>query len=412
MPLTLKSRSVLSASTASQSPPAAESAQRAVFSVLVAASVCHLLNDVVQSLLPAIYPVIKATFHLDFGQIGLITLATQLTASLLQPVVGHAMDRKPAPYSLVWGMLCTLTGLLSLAFAPYYAWVLLAAGFVGIGSAIFHPESSRIARLASGGRHGLAQSLFQVGGNFGSSLGPLFAGFITAQSELVWFALIPLIAIPIQYRLGTWYKARLTNRGHAHDHHAAPQSGLSAAKIRMSIAVLLALMFSKFFYLSSISSYYTFYLIDKFHLSVRNAQYCLFVFLASVAAGTILGGPIGDRIGRKLVIWCSILGVLPFSLLLPHASLFWTIVLTVPIGIILASAFPAIVVYAQELLPGRVGLVSGLFFGLAFGMGGIGAAVLGELADRSSIAFVYQVCAFLPAIGILTALLPNLERRR
>jgi FSR family fosmidomycin resistance protein-like MFS transporter len=384
----------------------------AVFPILVVVSICHLLNDVVQSLLPAIYPTIKATFHLDFAQIGLITLSTQLTASLLQPVVGHAMDRKPAPYSLVWGMASMVCGLMALAFAPRYAWVLAAAALVGIGSAIFHPESSRVARMASGGRHGLAQSLFQVGGNAGQSIGPLLAGFITGQRNLAWFALVPMAGMVLQFRVGGWYKARLVGSGHAHDRHARTHSGLSTGKIRASIAVLLALMFSKFFYLASIGSYYTFYLIDKFHLPVRQAQYCLFVFLASVAAGTVIGGPIGDRIGRKTVIWCSILGVLPFTLILPHASLFWTVMLTLPIGLILASAFPAIIVYAQELMPGRVGLVSGLFFGFAFGMGGLGAAVLGQLADQTSIRFVYQVCAFLPAIGLLTALLPNLERKR
>jgi FSR family fosmidomycin resistance protein-like MFS transporter len=383
-----------------------------VLNVLLTVSFCHLLNDVVQSMLPAIYPFLKTTYHLDFGQIGLITLANQLTASLLQPLVGHAMDRKPAPYSLVWGMVSMLCGLLALAFAPHYWWVLMAAALIGIGSAIFHPESSRVARMASGGRHGLAQSLFQVGGNAGQALGPLFAGFIAVQRSLAWFTLVPLAGMVLQFRVGGWYKARLVNRGHAHDKHVNPHHGLSSAKIRASIAVLLALMFSKFFYLASIGSYYEFYLIGKFNLSVLNAQYCLCVFLASVAAGTIIGGPIGDRIGRKLVIWCSILGVLPFSLLLPHANLMWTIVLSVPIGVILASAFPAIIVYAQELLPGRVGLVSGLFFGFAFGMGGIGAAVLGQLADRTSIAFVYQVCAFLPAIGLMTALLPNLDRRK
>jgi MFS transporter, FSR family, fosmidomycin resistance protein len=401
--------------TASTEAPksAANRAGGAVFKVLIAVSFCHLLNDVIQSLLPAIYPVIKATYRLDFGQIGLITLANQLTASLLQPFVGHAMDRKPAPYSLVWGMASMFCGLLMLAFAPRYAWVLVAAGLVGVGSAIFHPESSRVARMASGGQHGLAQSLFQVGGNAGQSIGPLMAAFIVipgGQRSVAWFTLVALTGAIVVYRIGGWYKARLVDRGHAQDHHAAPPTGLTGARIRISVAVLLALMFSKFFYLASIGSYYTFYLIDKFHLPVRNAQYCLFVFLASVAAGTIIGGPVGDRIGRKLVIWCSILGVLPFSLLLPHASLLWTVVLSVPIGVILASAFPAIIVYAQELLPGRVGLVSGLFFGFAFGMGGIGAAVLGQLADRTSIGFVYQVCAFLPAIGLLTALLPNLER--
>ena len=393
-------------------PESKPAAGGAVFNILVVVSICHLLNDVVQSLLPAIYPTIKATFHLDFAQIGLITLSTQLTASLLQPVVGHAMDRKPAPYSLVWGMVSMVGGLMALAFAPRYAWVLAAAALVGIGSAIFHPESSRVARMASGGRHGLAQSLFQVGGNAGQSIGPLLAGFITGQRSLALFALVPMVGMVLQFRVGGWYKARLVGSGHAHDCHERAHSGLSTGKIRASIAVLLALMFSKFFYLASIGSYYTFYLIDKFHLPVRHAQYCLFVFLASVAAGTVIGGPIGDRIGRKTVIWCSILGVLPFTLILPHASFFWTVVLTFPIGLILASAFPAIIVYAQELMPGRVGLVSGLFFGFAFGMGGLGAAVLGQLADQTSIRFVYQVCAFLPAIGLLTALLPNLERKK
>jgi FSR family fosmidomycin resistance protein-like MFS transporter len=391
-----------------------KAASKAVYPVLISISFCHLLNDVVQSLLPAIYPILKSSYSLDFGQVGLITLANQLTASLLQPFVGHFMDRKPAPYSLVWGMLSMLCGLVMLAFAPHYAWVLLAAGTIGIGSAIFHPESSRIARMASGGQHGLAQSLFQVGGNAGQSIGPLLAAFIVipgGQHSVAWFTLVSLTGMLLTWRIGGWYKARLTGPRHARDPHVAP-NGLSAGKIRLSILVLLALMFSKFFYLASISSYYTFYLIDKFHLGVRDAQYCLFVFLASVAAGTIIGGPVGDRIGRKLVIWCSILGVLPFSLLLPHASLVWTIILSIPIGIILASAFPAIVVYAQELLPGRVGLVSGLFFGFAFGMGGIGAAVLGQLADHTSIRFVYQVCAWLPAIGLLTALLPNIESRK
>jgi FSR family fosmidomycin resistance protein-like MFS transporter len=400
--------------TAGQPNTGRHTAGRAVYNVLIVISICHLLNDVIQSLLPAIYPILKSAYNLDFGQIGLITLFTQLTASVLQPVVGHTMDRKPAPYSLVWGMASMFVALLLIAFAPRYIWVLVGATLTGIGSAIFHPESSRVARMASGGKHGLAQSLFQVGGNFGSSLGPLLAAFIVipgGQHSVAWFTLVAFAGMVLQYQIGGWYKGRLVNRGHAQDHHAAPQSNLTTGKVRMSIAVLMALMFSKFFYLASLGSYYTFYLIDKFHLPVRNAQYCLFVFLGSVAAGTVIGGPIGDRIGRKLVIWCSILGVLPFSLLLPHASLAWTVVLTVPIGVILASAFPAIVVYAQELLPGRVGLVSGLFFGFAFGMGGIGAAVLGQLADRTSIGFVYQVCAFLPAIGLLTALLPNLDRR-
>ena len=310
------------------------------------------------------------------------------------------MDRKPAPYSLVWGMVSMLFGLLALAFAHIIGGCWWRRRWSGSGSAVFHPESARVARMASGGQHGLAQSLFQVGGNAGLALGPLLgrvsswcSGHCRGSRWCRWSGWCCSSA------LAAGIKRRLVNRGHAHDKHVTADHGLSPAKIRASIAVLLALMFSKFFYLSSIGSYYEFYLIGKFNISVHNAQYCLFVFLASVAAGTIIGGPIGDRVGRKLVIWCSILGVLPFTLLLPHASLLWTIVLSVPIGVILASAFPAIIVYAQELLPGRVGLVSGLFFGLAFGMGGIGAAVLGQLADRTSIGFVYQVCAFLPAIG-------------
>ena len=382
-------------------------AAKVIYPVLIATSVSHMLNDVMQSMLPAIYPIIKKNFALDFGQIGLITFATQLTASLLQPVVGYAFDKRPAPYSLTFGMLSSLCGLLMLAFAPRYAVVLLAAALIGVGSSIFHPEASRVARMASGGQHGLAQYLFQVGGNFGSSLGPLLAAFVVAQESVAWFSLIALAGAVILLRIGAWYKAHLAERAKAGTKKAAAESGISARRKNIAIAVLMVLMFSKFFYLASISSYYTFYLIDKFHVSVRESQYCLFVFLASVAAGTIAGGPIGDRLGRKIVIWCSILGVLPFSLALPHANFVWTIVLTVPIGMILASAFPAIVVYAQELLPGRIGLISGLFFGFAFGMGGLGAAVLGEIADHTSIRFVYEMCAWLPAIGILTALLPQ-----
>jgi FSR family fosmidomycin resistance protein-like MFS transporter len=404
-----------SGNTETRAADAAKAVSGAVFPVLISISFCHLLNDVIQSLLPAIYPILKDSYHLDFGQVGLITLCNQMTASILQPVVGHAMDKRPAPYSLTFGMGCMFFGLIMLAFAPLYGLILLASSLTGIGSAIFHPESSRVARMASGGQHGLAQSLFQLGGNFGSSLGPLLAAFIVlpnGQRSVAWFTLVAVIGVVITYRVGGWYKARIAGQVKGQNHHEIVEHGLTPGRVRLSITVLLALMFSKFFYLASITSYYTFFLIDKFHVSVRNSQYCLFVFLASVAAGTIIGGPVGDRIGRKLVIWCSILGVLPFSLVLPHASLMWTIVLSIPIGVILASAFPAIVVYAQELLPGRIGLISGLFFGVAFGLGGIGAAVLGELADKTSIRFVYQVCAFLPAIGLLTALLPNIERRK
>ena len=385
-----------------------------VFSILAAISLSHLLNDMIQSLLPAIYPILKSSFHLDFTKIGLITLTYQLTASLLQPLIGHFTDKRPQPYSLPFGMGFTLVGLALLSVASNFPTILGAAALVGMGSAVFHPESSRVARLASGGQHGLAQSVFQLGGNAGSSLGPLLAAFIVlpgGQHSIVWFTLAALLGIILLTRVSGWYKQReaLSGAGKARVAHKHPE--LSSRKVAFSLTILIALMFSKFVYLASISSYYTFYLISKFGLPVRSAELHLFVFLGAVAAGTIAGGPIGDRIGRKYVIWCSILGVLPFSLLLPHANLFWTSVLTVFIGLILASAFSAIVVYAQELMPGRVGMISGLFFGFAFGLGGLGAALLGKLADTTSIYFVYQVCAFLPAIGLLTGFLPNLEQR-
>jgi MFS transporter, FSR family, fosmidomycin resistance protein len=387
-------------------------AQGAVFTILVAISFCHFLNDLVQSLIPAIYPLLKESFHLDFAQIGLITLTFQLTASLLQPVVGWYTDRRPMPYSLPFGMSATLVGLLILAKAPTFGILLFAAGMVGIGSSVFHPESSRIARMASGGQHGLAQSVFQLGGYAGSAIGPLLAAFIVlprGQSSIAWFSIAALLGIVLLTNVGAWAKSHARANPKIHASHISRHPALSARQVSVSIAILIALTFSKLVYLSSLTSYCTFYLMGKFHLSVQNAQIHLFVFLGAVALGTIVGGPVGDRIGRKYVIWCSILGVLPFTLLLPLANLFWTGILSVVIGLILSSAFSAIVVYAQELLPGRVGMVSGLFFGLAFGMSGLGAAILGELADLTSIRFVYQVCAFLPAIGLLTALLPNIE---
>jgi FSR family fosmidomycin resistance protein-like MFS transporter len=395
--------------------PEKQAAEGTVFTILAAISFSHLLNDMIQSLLPAIYPILKSSFHLDFAKIGLITLTTQLTASLLQPLIGLYTDRKPKPYSLPFGMGFTLVGIALLSMASNYAFILVAAGLVGMGSAVFHPESSRVARMASGGQHGLAQSLFQVGGNLGSSLGPLLAAFIVlprGQHSIVWFTLAALLAIVLLTNVGAWYKHRESLGHTARARKALIHPDLSSTRVAVSIAVLIALMFSKFFYLSSLSSYYTFYLISKFHVSVQSAEIHLFTFLGAVAAGTIVGGPIGDRIGRKYVIWCSILGVLPFTLILPYANLFWTGILSVVIGLILASAFSAIVVYAQELVPGRVGTISGLFFGLAFGMAGIGAAFLGKLADKDGIYFVYQVCAFLPAIGLLTGLLPNLDRRK
>ena len=365
-----------------------------------------------QSVIPAVYPILKDAYRLNFGQIGLIALTSQLTASLLQPAVGLYTDRRPTPYSLPVGMGSTLVGLVLLARAPSLGAILLAVACVGIGSAVFHPESSRVARMASGGQHGLAQSLFQVGGNAGASVGPLLAAFIVlpaGQGSIAWFSVAALLAIVVLTRVSGWYKRR---------HEAGWTAGaaihplvlsLAPRKIKLAMAVLMALVFSKYIYLASLTSYYTFFLISKFHVPVRTAQIHLFFFLGAVAAGTVLGGVAGDRFGRKYVIWCSILGVLPFTLALPHANLFWTGVLTVIIGLVLASAFSAILVYAQELVPGRVGAISGLFFGLAFGVAGIGAAVLGRLADATSIGFVYRVCSFLPAIGLLTAFLPNLE---
>jgi FSR family fosmidomycin resistance protein-like MFS transporter len=387
-----------------------------VFAILTAISFSHFLNDTIQSLLPAIYPLLKTSFRLSFVQIGLITLTFQLTASILQPVVGYYTDRHPRPYSLAVGMGSSLFGLLLLAVANHFYLLLLAAALIGTGSSIFHPESSRVARLASGGRHGFAQSFFQVGGNIGSSIGPLLAAFIVVpygQRSIAIFSLIALLAIFVLWNVGRWYREHLgSRRAKAASVHAEQLALLSRSRVTASVVILLTLIFSKYFYLASLTSYFTFYLISKFGLSVQSAQIHLFIFLGAVAVGTFVGGPVGDYFGRKYVIWFSILGVLPFTLMLPYASLFWTGVLTVVIGLILASAFAAILVYATELMPGKVGTVAGLFFGFAFGMGGLGAAALGALADMTSIGFVYKVCAFLPAIGLLAALLPNLDGAR
>jgi MFS transporter, FSR family, fosmidomycin resistance protein len=387
----------------------------AAFGILGALSFCHLLNDMIASLVPAIYPVFRDVFRLDYTQIGLITLTYQCTASIFQPLVGLYTDHRPKPYSLSIGMGFTLAGLVLLARATNFSALLFAAGLVGLGSAVFHPESSRVARMASGGQHGLAQSLFQVGGNLGASLGPLLAAFIVVplgQGSIAWFTLAALLAMIVLARVGGWYKARRplmpTSRSRAAP-HGVP---LPSRKIVLSLFVLLALIFSKFFYTAGLTNYYTFYLIGRFGLSVPNAQIHLFVFLAAVAVGTVIGGPVGDRMGRRFVMWFSILGALPFTLALPYANLFWTGVLTVFIGVITASAFAAILVYAQELIPGRIGMISGLFFGLAFGMAGIAAAFLGHLADLTSIAYVYRLCSFLPLIGLLTAFLPEVEPRR
>ena len=393
--------------------PATATAHRTDYNILGAISFSHLLNDMIQSLILAIYPLLKSGFNLSFGQVGLITLTYQVTASLLQPLVGMVTDRKPMPYSLPIGMGFTLCGLLLLAVAPNFPVLLLAAGLVGTGSSVFHPESSRVARLASGGQHGLAQSLFQVGGNTGSSLGPLLAAWIIVphgRGSVAWFSLAALLAMVVLLQVGRWYRLHHVSRSKIANHVAG--EALSRGKVMMCLSILGLLIFSKYFYLASISSYFTFYLIHTFGVSVQNAQVHLFVFLFAVAAGSLIGGPVGDRIGRKWVIWVSILGVAPFTMALPHANLFWTGVLTVVIGLILSSAFSAILVYAQELIPGRVGMVSGLFFGFAFGMGGIGAAVLGRVADAHGIDYVYSLCAYLPLIGVLAVFLPNLEKAR
>jgi FSR family fosmidomycin resistance protein-like MFS transporter len=387
--------------------PARTAARNTAFVVLFAISFCHLLNDMMQALLSAIYPTLKTALHLNFAQIGFITLSFQAAASLLQPAVGFAADKRPMPWSLPCAMVASLLGLIVLSLADSYAMVLVSAVLIGCASAVFHPESSRVARMAAGGRHGLAQALFQVGGNTGQALGPLTAALIVAlygQRSIAWYAGLALLGFVVLWNVGRWYKHHGLKRVHRAPHHAA----LPRRQIFWAVAILLLLIFSKFFYLSSISSYYTFYLIHAFGLTVRQAQVHLFVFLAAVAVGTLAGGPIGDHVGRKYVIWASILGALPFTLMLPYADLFWTTILSAIIGFTLASAFPAIVVYAQELLPGNVGMIAGLFFGFSFGMGGLGAAALGVLADHTDIVFVYRVCAFLPAIGLLAVFLPNL----
>ena len=401
---------------ATQTEPLVEIGHKVFYRVLIAISVCHLLNDMLSSLLPAIYPLLKTSFNLNFAQVGLITLTYQTTASLLQPMIGYYTDKKPRPFSLPVGMGATLIGLILLAAARSFPALLVAAALVGTGSSVFHPESSRVARMASGGQHGLAQSIFQVGGNTGLSLGPLLAAFIVlphGQNSIAWFSLAALTGMVLLTGVSLWAKNnRVSWTKFSAKHGVDKPPELSAARVTGSIAILMALLFSKFVYLASLTSYYTFYLINKFQMSVESAQIHLFVFLGAVAAGTLIGGPVGDRIGRKNVIWVSILGVLPFTLLLPYANLFWTEILSVVIGLILASAFSVIVVYAQELVPGKVGMISGLCFGFAFGMAGLGAAVLGWLADLTSINFVYTVCSYLPAVGLLAAFLPNIERPR
>jgi FSR family fosmidomycin resistance protein-like MFS transporter len=386
-----------------------------VFPILFTISFCHLLNDMLQSVIPSIYPLIKDNLHLNFSQIGLITFTFQITASLLQPFVGQYTDRSPKPYSLAIGMGFTLAGLIVLSLATGFTTILLAVALVGVGSSIFHPEASRVAHLASGGKRGLAQSIFQLGGNAGSAIGPLLAAAIIiphGQSNVIWFGLAAILGVFILSKIAVWYKERLIQRANKKTATEVVDNGLSTTRVWVSLGILLVLIFSKYFYMASMSSYFTFYLIDKFHLSVQQSQIHLFIFLASVAAGTLLGGPLGDRFGRKYIIWISILGVAPFTLMLPYANLFWTGALSVIIGVILASAFSAILVYAQELVPGKVGMIAGLFFGFAFGMGGLGSALLGKLADKTSIDYVFKVCAFLPLIGIITGFLPGLKKKQ
>lgn len=390
-----------------------EPARRTVYSVLFAISISHLLNDALQSLIPSIYPIIKESFQLSFTQIGLITLTFQLTGSLFQPIVGYYTDKNPKPFSLAIGMTITLTGLFCLAFAPTFHLLLLSVGLVGLGSSIFHPEASRVAYMASGGRHGFAQAVFQVGGNTGGAIGPLFAALIIAgrgQLHVLWFTLLAFLGIAIMYRIGLWYSSHY-HTTMAPKKHVHRPTLLSPRKVKFSLLVLIALIFSKYIYLTSLTSYYTFYLIQKFDVSVASSQIHLFLFLFSVAAGTFIGGPLGDRFGRKYVIWISILGVAPFTIALPYANLMWTSILTVPIGVILASAFSAILVYAQDLIPGKIGMIAGLFFGMAFGMAGVGSAVLGKLADLTSIDYVFHVCSYLPLIGLLTVFLPLLDQK-
>jgi MFS transporter, FSR family, fosmidomycin resistance protein len=393
---------------------AGDIAGKTIFPILLSISFSHLLNDTIQSLIPSIYPVVKNSFNLNFSQIGIITLVFQLTASLFQPIIGLYTDRKPQPYSLAVGMVFTLTGLILLSQAKNYSLLLVSVAVIGTGSSVFHPEASKVAYMASGGRRGLAQSIFQVGGNLGGSLGPILAAMIIVplgQSGILWFSILALLAIIVLLNVGRWYTHH-TNRMRKKVIEITKGHGLSKTKVAWSVVILLVLIFSKYFYTASITSYFTFYMMHKFNVSIQTSQLHLFLFLFAVATGTLLGGPIGDRVGRKYVIWFSILGVAPFTLLLPYANLFWTTVLSLVIGVILASAFSAILVYAQELLPGKLGMISGLFFGFAFGMGGLGSALLGMLADKTSIDYVYHVCAFLPLMGVITVFLPDIGTKR
>jgi FSR family fosmidomycin resistance protein-like MFS transporter len=388
-------------------------AQKTVYSILFSISFAHLLNDLIQAIIPSIYPILKQNYNLSFSQIGLITFAFQLTASLFQPFVGYYTDKYPKPFSQIYGMLFSMAGVISIAFANNFYWILLSVMLIGTGSSIFHPESARISNMASGGRRGLAQAIFQVGGNFGTALGPLLVALIVvpnSQKYILWFVIAAAIGLAIISKIAFWYRDHLMQRQQRKVVFADFQR-LSKSKVKWAIAILLIVIFSKFFYSASLSTYYTFYVMDKFHLSIKEAQFHMFIYLLAYAAGTILGGPLGDKIGRKYVIWLSVFGATPFALLLPYVNLFWTDVLMIIIGMIISSAFPAILVYAQELLPKKLGMISGLFYGFAFGMGALGSALLGKLADVTSIQFVYHICSFLPLIGIICYFLPNLKKR-
>ncbi len=388
-------------------------AQKTVFSILFSISFAHLINDLIQAIIPSIYPILKENYHLSFSQIGLITFAFQFSASIFQPIVGYYTDKHPKPFSQIYGMLFSMAGIVSISFANNFYWIVISVIFIGIGSSIFHPESARISNLASGGKRGLAQSIFQVGGNFGTALGPLLVALIVvpnSQKYILWFLIAATVGLAILSKIAFWYRDHLVLR----NHKAQPfinLHNLPKRKVQISIAILLIVIFSKFFYSASLSSYYQFYIIDKFHLTIQQAQYHMFIYLIAYAIGTILGGPLGDKIGRKYVIWLSVFGATPFALMLPYVNLFWTDVLMVVIGIIISSAFPAILVYAQELVPKKLGMVSGLFYGFAFGMGALGSAMLGKLADYRSIQYVYHVCSYLPIIGIICYFLPNLKKK-
>ena len=386
---------------------------KTIFSILFAISFAHLLNDLIQAIIPSVYPILKEKYHLSFSQIGLITFAFQFSASILQPFVGYYTDKHPKPFSQIYGMLFSLAGIVSLSFANSFDWIVLSVMLIGTGSAIFHPESARISNLASGGKRGLAQSIFQVGGNMGTALGPLLVALIVVphgQEYILWFVIAAVIALGIISKIAFWYRDHLIYRTNKQalffDLH-----DLSKLRVKWSIAILLIVIFSKFFYSASLSTYYTFFLMDKFHLSIRQAQFHMFIYLIAYALGTILGGPLGDKFGRKYIIWFSVFGATPFALLLPYVNLFWTDVLMIVIGIIISSAFPAIIVYAQELIPKKLGMISGLFYGFAFGMGALGSALLGILADHTSIQYVYHICSFLPIIGIICFFLPNLKKK-